>query len=424
MNTRQYYYLTTIAEYENLTYAAEALNVTPSALSKFLTECGQVFDITLFQRHGRHLEPTEEGRYVVECAQKILDQQNRMLLTMKNVTGNNRKRIRLATAPNRGAMIYSKIYKPFSRCYPDISLDLVELYATEQPGAIARGAVDLALGAGPFSTDTADIPVAYEELMISLPAANPLADGERIRLEDLRDTPFVLQGTKHSIRILADQLFREAGFQPVVAFESNDVLLVDSMMHQAIGVGFVSKAHIFPCEELVYRPLDPPVRQTLHLRYSLGHELTESEYYLAGILVEERLTDPRYQPSDDPFVVQMLENVHTPTGLVIDKKITHKTTGTALQRIREVNLDTKVLEYLIAIVEEESLSGAADRFLLAQPALSRHLRNVETMVGIPLFSRDHNRLRPTSAGMIFVNNSRNILRIEAEMFKTLTGGKL
>ena len=422
MNTRQYYYLTTIAEYGNLTYAAEALNVTPSALSKFLTECGQIFGTTLFQRRDRRLEPTEEGQYVVECAQKILDQQNRMLLIMKNVTGNNRKRIRLATAPNRGAMIYSKIYKPFSRRYPDVSLELVELYATEQPGAIARGAVDLALGAGPFRMDTEDIPVAYEELLISLPAANPLAGKESIRLEELRDTPFVLQGTKHSIRILADQLFREAGFQPVVAFESNDVLLVDSMMHQAIGVGFVSKAHVFPCEELVYRPLDPPVRQTLHLRYPLGHELTEPEYYLAGLLAEERLADPRYQPSDDPFVVQMLENVHRPIGLTADGS-THRTLGTALQRIREVTLDTKVLEYLIAIVEEESLSGAADRFLLAQPALSRHLRSVEAMVGMPLFSRDHNRLKPTGAGTIFVNNARNILRIETEMFKNLTGGK-
>lgn len=419
MNTRQYYYLSTIAEYGNLTYAAEVLNVTPSALSKFLAECGQIFGCTLFQKHGRHLSLTEKGKYVVECAQKILDQQNRMLLIMKNVTGGDRKRIRLATAPNRGATIYSKIYLPFSRRYPDISLELVELYATEQPGAIARGVVDIALGAGALCADTEDIPIAYEELLISLPAANPLAEKERIRLEDLQDTPFVLQGPKHSIRILADRLFGEAGFQPVIAFESDDVLLVDSMMHQAVGVGLVSKAHVFPCEELVYRPLDPPVRQTLHLRYPLGHELTEPEYYLAGLLAEERLSDPRYLPADNGFVKKMLDDLHASVTPASDRKDIHRARGTALQSIQEVNLDTKVLEYLIAIVEEQSLSGAADRFLLAQPALSRHLRSVEAMVGMPLFSRDHNRLRPTGAGTVFVNNARNILRIETEMFHTI-----
>ena len=416
MNTKQYYYLSTIAEYGNLSYAAQALDLSPSALSKFLTECERTFGFALFLRYGRRLYPTAVGRYVVECAQKILDEQNRMLLTMKDVTGGNRNRIRLATAPNRGATIYSKIYNPFSRRYPDIALSLTELYATEQPGAIARGTIDLALGAGGFTDDTTDIPIAYEELLISLPAAHPLAGQERIRLEELRETPFVLQGPRHSIRILAEQLFHQAGFHPVVAFESDDVLLVDSMMHQAVGVGFVSKAHVFPCEELVYRPLDPPVRQTLHLRYPLGHTLTEPEYYLAGLLAEERLADPRYQPADDPFVTQLLETVRTPIAAAKSKSTLHGAVGTALQTVQEVNLDTTVMEYLIAIVEEQSLSKAAQRYFLAQPALSRHLRSVEAMVGMPLFSREHNKLRPTSAGTIFVNNARNILRIENEMF--------
>ena len=416
MNTKQYYYLSTIAEYGNLSYAAQALDLSPSALSKFLTECERTFGFALFLRYGRRLYPTAVGRYVVECAQKILDEQNRMLLTMKDVTGGNQNRIRLATAPNRGATIYSKIYNPFSRRYPDIALSLTELYATEQPGAIARGTIDLALGAGGFTDDTTDLPIAYEELLISLPAAHPLAGQERIRLEELRETPFVLQGPRHSIRILAEQLFRQAGFHPVVAFESDDVLLVDSMMHQAVGVGFVSKAHVFPCEELVYRPLDPPVRQTLHLRYPLGHTLTEPEYYLAGLLAEERLADPRYQPADDPFVTQLLETVRTPMAAVKSKSTLHRAVGTALQTVQEVNLDTTVMEYLIAIVEEQSLSKAAQRYFLAQPALSRHLRSVEAMVGMPLFSREHNKLRPTSAGTIFVNNARNILRIENEMF--------
>ena len=121
-------------------------------------------------------------------------------------------------------------------------------------------------------------------------------------------------------------------------------------------MGFVSRAHIFPCEELVYRPLDPPVRQTLHLRYPLGHTLTAPESYLAGLLVEERLADPRYQPADTPFVQQLLDDVRTPAGAVLPKSAASCTVGTALQTVQEVNLDTRVLEYLIAIVEEHSLS--------------------------------------------------------------------
>ena len=67
------------------------------------------------------------------------------------------------------------------------------------------------------------------------------------------------------------------------------------MLHQAVGVGLVSQAHVFPCEELVYRSLDPPIHQTLHIRYPLGHTLTEPERYLAGLLIHERLSDSRYK---------------------------------------------------------------------------------------------------------------------------------
>lgn len=416
MNTRQYYYLSTIASYGNLTYAAQALHISASALSKFLAECERTFGFALFLRYNRRLYPTAVGRHVVDCAQKILDEQNRMLLTMKEVTGVNRKSIRLATAPNRGAIIFSKIYNQFSRRYPDISLTLTELYAAEQPGAIARGVVDLALGAGATSTEITDIPIAYEELMVSLPASHPLARQEKIRLKDLRDTPFVLQGHRHSIRLIAEQLFQQAGFQPVVAFESNDVILLDSMMHQAVGVGLVSNAHVFPCKELAYRPLDPPVYQTLHLRFPLGHTLTGPERYLAGLLAAERLADPRYQATDEPLVHELLQEIRSPAEFSDKDTALHEPVGTALQTMQEVSLDSKVMEYIISIVDEQSLSRAAERHFLAQSALSRHLRAVEEMVGTPLFTREHNRLRPTSAGTIFVNNARNILRIENEMF--------
>lgn len=416
MNTKQYYYLATIADFGNLTHAARALDVTPSALSKFLTECEHTFGSPLFLRYGRRLYPTAVGRFAVECAHKILDEQNRMLLTMKDVTGGNRDRIRLATAPNRGAIIFSKIYNQFSRRYPGIALSLVELYAKEQPGAIARGRIDLALGSGTDSHEVTDVPIAHEELLVSMPVSHPLAGQEKIRLADLRDTPFVLQGPQHSIRILAEQLFREAGFYPVVAFESSDVLLLDSMMHQAVGVGLVSKAHVFPCDELVYRPLDPPVYQTLHLRYPLGHTLTEPERYLAGLLARERLMDQRYQAIDNPQVWELLHAADSPEEQARDSGSVRFQIGTALQSVHGINLDSRVLEYIIAIVDEQSLSRAAERCFLAQPALSRHLHNIEEMVGMPLFTREHNRLRPTSAGTIFANNARNMLRIENEMF--------
>ena len=55
MNTRQYHYLSTIAEYGSLSGAARALQLSPSTLSKFLAELERTLGATLFLRRGHRL---------------------------------------------------------------------------------------------------------------------------------------------------------------------------------------------------------------------------------------------------------------------------------------------------------------------------------------------------------------------------------
>lgn len=82
-------------------------------------------------------------------------------------------------------------------------------------------------------------------------------------------------------------------------------------------------------------------------------------------------------------------------------------------------MNTKVLEYILAIEEEGSISKAADRFYLAQPALSAHLKNLEKQYGAPLFRRTHGKMELTKAGILFVNNARLILHLERQLYADL-----
>lgn len=69
------------------------------------------------------------------------------------------------------------------------------------------------------------------------------------------------------------------------------------------------------------------------------------------------------------------------------------------------------IEYIIAIAEEKSLSKAADRLLLSQPALSQYLKKIECELETKLFCRNKNELILTDAGKIYVNGARMILNI-------------
>lgn len=82
-------------------------------------------------------------------------------------------------------------------------------------------------------------------------------------------------------------------------------------------------------------------------------------------------------------------------------------------------MNTKILEYIIAIAEEKTISQAADRFYLSQPVLSRHLKKIEEDLGTPLFNRGKPYLTLTDAGIIFINNAQAILHIEEQLNQTL-----
>lgn len=82
-------------------------------------------------------------------------------------------------------------------------------------------------------------------------------------------------------------------------------------------------------------------------------------------------------------------------------------------------MNTQVLQYLIAISEEHSLTRAAERFYLSQPSLSHHLANAERELGVKLFRKEGRALWPTEEGVIFVNNARAILHTEAQALKKI-----
>ena len=80
-------------------------------------------------------------------------------------------------------------------------------------------------------------------------------------------------------------------------------------------------------------------------------------------------------------------------------------------------MDTKIIEYVIAIAEEKSLSKAAERLYLSQPALSQRLKKLEDELGTPLFVRGKDGLSITDAGRIYVNGGHSILQIKREALK-------
>ncbi len=67
------------------------------------------------------------------------------------------------------------------------------------------------------------------------------------------------------------------------------------------------------------------------------------------------------------------------------------------------------LRYFVAAAEELSISKAAERVHVSQPALSRQIKLLEDEIGVKLFDRIKQRIHLTEAGKFFLINARQLL---------------
>jgi len=73
-------------------------------------------------------------------------------------------------------------------------------------------------------------------------------------------------------------------------------------------------------------------------------------------------------------------------------------------------LEIRHLRYFLAVAEAGSFSRAADRLGVSQPAISQQMRDLETGLRVSLFQRRGKRILLTSAGLIFQEHARVLLR--------------
>lgn len=93
-------------------------------------------------------------------------------------------------------------------------------------------------------------------------------------------------------------------------------------------------------------------------------------------------------------------------------------------------MDRRDIEYMIVIAQEKTLSKAAERLFISQPALSRFLLKLEEELGVPLFERKKRQLIPTYAGELYLDTARKILQLQQNLelelrrLKEVNHGKL
>ncbi|CAH1194290.1 Hydrogen peroxide-inducible genes activator [Paenibacillus auburnensis] len=285
MELRQLQYALQIAAERNFSRAADKLHVAQPSLSQQLSKLEKELGVMLFQRNTSSVELTYAGEKFVEQAEAIIDAVELLRQEMSDISQLRTGRVVVGSMPITGAHLLPHVLPVFKRKYAELEISLLEDSSMNLEKLTASGQTDLSLLSLPLEIPTLAYEVLGEERIdLAVPPEHPLASrsaqGIRTALEELKDEPFIVLKEGQGFRKMTVELCREAGFEPRIVFESNNMETVQSLVATGMGVTlvphFIARA---PRSEFVpvYLPLAEPVpSRTLVIAYRRGRYLSKA----------------------------------------------------------------------------------------------------------------------------------------------------
>lgn len=264
-----------VAELGSLTGAAERLGIAQPAIGRQIRLLEDDLGVRLFERHGRGMTPTAEGRILLERASAIL----RLVEDARAELAADRRAVRgavsLGVPPTAGEVLSGRLVERFLRDYPEVTVRIVPAFSGYLLDMLQRGEIDLAViyetGAAPQAPSE---PLISETLFLIGARTSGLRRDRPEAFATLARRPMILPGPRHGLRVLLESRAREAGIGLGVAVEADALQTLKELVMRGLGYTVLPLAAVhaeISAGALCAAPLTgPAVSRTLTLTRSLA----------------------------------------------------------------------------------------------------------------------------------------------------------
>ena len=243
INPRTMLYILTIALEQNFSRAAEKLFISQPSLSQHILRAEKELNVSLFRRDVTPLVPTYAGERMIAAAREFFLLEDRLSRKMEDIAGERVGRITVGASVTRGAYIIPGLFSSFKREYPEVELILKEGSNDMLLDLVFSGQADFAF-VGSADSNFEQISLRNDELLLAVPKAQPLLqslppDTSSVRLELFKNLPFILLHQGQALRNIADQIFKDHGIKPLVAYETHSYDIACQMAASGLGCTFI-----------------------------------------------------------------------------------------------------------------------------------------------------------------------------------------
>jgi len=200
-----------VAEYLNFRRAAEAIHLSPPAVSAAIAELEQALGIVLFDRSSREVRPSAAGASFLQGAARLLSDYDRLLCDASLVNQARRGRVTVSCVASLAGRIMPLALRACSERYPELEIHVRDDIASQVMVSVRAGEADFGLGVTPDadSDEVRFTPRAEDPFFLVCAREHPLASRRRATWTDLAGERLVLPASGSGTwQIVNDQLVR------------------------------------------------------------------------------------------------------------------------------------------------------------------------------------------------------------------------
>ena len=206
MTLQQLEYILAVNQFRHFAKAAEYCRVTQPTLSAMIQKLEEELDTRIFDRSQQPVCPTPVGIHIIEQAQNILGQANRIKNIIEEEKHSLTGTFKLGILPTVAPYLLPRFFPQLMKKYPDLDIRVVEMKTNDIKKALQTGEIDAGIVASLAGMEELQqTPLFYEQFFAYVSREDALFNNEVIRTSDLNGEQLWLLDEGHCFR---DQLVR------------------------------------------------------------------------------------------------------------------------------------------------------------------------------------------------------------------------
>ncbi|MFF0818016.1 LysR substrate-binding domain-containing protein [Rhodococcus sp. NPDC003318] len=234
-----------LADRGTVAAAADALSLTPSAVSQQLKILAREAGVQILEPDGRRLRLTDAGHALVLRADDVLAALDRATAEMASYAGSPRGRVRLAMFSSGAALLLPGVLATIAELGVEVEANDVDEPASEVPRLLADFDVVVThrdeRAPALVSPRVRYEPFLREPIDLVLPPGHPLADRPHVELVDLADENWISVRGGFPVDDVLQSVAAATGMQPRVVQRINDFRVIENLVHAGIGVALMPR---------------------------------------------------------------------------------------------------------------------------------------------------------------------------------------